>query len=96
MAKYRLAPKARDDMEAVWLYSLTEWGVKQTDHYIDILTDTFALLANNSGAGTACNHIRKGYRRYPVKRHMIYYLETSYGIKVMRVLHNRRLVERHF
>ena len=95
MAEYRLTPKAREDMEAVWLYSLTEWGAEQTDNYIDSLNDAFAFLADNVGVGTACNHIREGYRRYPVKRHMIYYRETSYGIKVMRVLHDRMLPQRH-
>lgn len=96
MAEYRLAPKARDDMEAVWLNTLTEWGGRQTESYIDSLTDAFAFLAENFGAGTACNHIREGYRRYPVKRHMVYYRETSYGIEVMRVLHDRMLASRHF
>ncbi len=96
MAEYRLAPKAWDDMEAVWLYSLSEWDARQTERYSDSLIDAFVFLAENFGAGTACDHIREGYRRYPVKRHMVYYRETSYGIEVMRVLHDRMLASRHF
>ncbi len=96
MAEYRLAPKARDDMEAVWRFSSTEWDARQTERYVNNLTDAFAFLANNFGVGTACDHIREGYRRYPVKRHTVYYRKTSYGIKVMRVLHNRMLASRHF
>ncbi len=96
MAEYRLAPAAREDMETVWLFSLTKWSAQQTERYVDNLTDAFASLADNSGVGTACDHIREGYRRYPVKRHMVYYRKTSYGIEVMRVLHAQMLASRHF
>ena len=76
--------------------SLAEWDARQTERYIDSLTDAFAFLADNFGAGTTCDHICEGYRRYPVKRNMVYYRETSYGIEVMRVLHDRMLASRHF
>lgn len=94
-AEYRLAPKAREDMEAVWLYSLTAWGAEQTDRYIDDLTEAFAFLANSPKAGTACDNIRQSYRRYPVLRHVMYYRETAYGIEIMRALHDRMLASRH-
>ena len=94
-AEYRLAPKAREDMEAVWLYSLAQWGGQQTGRYIDDLTEAFAFLARSPKAGTACDHIRQGYRRYPVIRHVVYYRATGYGIEVMRVLHDRMLAARH-
>ena len=81
-------------MEAVWLYSLAEWGAVQTD--IDDLTAAFEFLANSPKAGTHCDNIRVGYRKYPVIRHVVYYRETSYGIEIMRVLHDRMLATRHF
>jgi toxin ParE1/3/4 len=95
-AEYKLTPKARSDMEAVWLYSLTEWGLHQAEHYIDDLTVAFAFLANNLKSGTACDNIRAGYRKYPVIRHVVYYRQTKCGIEVMRVLHDRMLASRHF
>ena len=94
-AEYRLAPKAREDMEAVWLYSLAQWGASQAEQYIDDLTDAFAFLADNPKAGTACDHIRRRYRRYPVIRHVIYTRATDYGVEVMRILHDRMLATRH-
>ena len=83
-------------MEAVWLYSLSEWGAQQTDRYIDDLTAAFTFLADNPKAGRLCEHIRAGYRKYPVLRHVIYYRETRYGIEIMRVLHDRMLATRYF
>ena len=94
-AEYRLTPKARDDMEAVLVYSLNQWGVEQTDHYIDELTTTFSFLADSPLAGTGCEHIRLGYRRFPLIRHVIYYRVTAYGIEVIRVLHDRMLATRY-
>lgn len=96
MPEYRLAPKAREDMETVWLYSLTQWGAQQTERYIDDLTEAFEFLAKNPKAGTACENIRAGYRKYPVIRHVVYYRETAYGVEVVRVLHDRMLASRHF
>lgn len=46
-AEYRLSPKAREDVEAVWLYSLQTWGANQADHYIDDLMHSFQLLVDN-------------------------------------------------
>lgn len=83
-------------MEAVWLYSLREWGMEQADRYIDDLTEAFALLADRPKAGAQCENIRVGYRKYPVIRHVVYYRETAYGIEVVRVLHDRMLPSRYF
>jgi plasmid stabilization system protein ParE len=42
-AEYRLSPKARNDMESVWLYTLSQWGHEQTEKYIDDLATAFEL-----------------------------------------------------
>ena len=95
VAEYRLKPKAREDMEAVWLYSLNQWGADRADRYIDDLTAAFELLAHNPGAGSRCDNIRRGYRRYPVVRHVVYYRAAAAGIEIVRVLHDRMLPSRH-
>ena len=94
-AEYRLSPKAREDLDGVWLYSLAEWGVDQADRYIDELVAAFDRIAANPKSGTNSDGIRAGYRRYSVLRHTVYYRETAYGIEVIRVLHNRMLSGRH-
>ena len=94
-AEYRLAPEAERDLEAIWIYTLEEWGLDQANRYTDELMDTFAQLASGPQLGTACGHIRKGYRRSRVGRHVIYYRITDYGIAVIRVLHDRMSSSRH-
>ncbi len=94
-AEYRLAPEAKRDLEAIWLYTLEEWGLEQANRYTDELTDVFAQLAVRPQLGTACDHIRTGYSRSRVGRHVVYYRMTEYGIAVIRILHDRVLPTRH-
>lgn len=95
-SEYRLTPKARNDMESIWQYSIQRWGLNQTERYIDALTTTFTLLAKRPQSGRPCDNIRTGYRKYSVTRHVIYYRKTDYGIEVIRVLHDRMSAPKHF
>ena len=70
-AEHRLAPEANRDLEAIWLYTLEEWGLKQANRYTDELTDVFAQLAVGPQLGTACDHIRIGYRRRRVDKSLL-------------------------
>lgn len=94
-AEARLAPAAERDLEGIWRYTFEIWGADQANRYTDDMTDAFAQLAASPMLGTACDHIRKGYRHASAGRHVIYYRVTDYGIAVIRVLHERMLLARH-
>lgn len=94
-AEYRLRPKAKEDMEALWRFSLSRWGIDQTNRYIDEITSAFELLANSPKVGVVCENIRERYRKHPVFRHVIYYREAGFGIDIVRVLHDRMLASSH-
>jgi toxin ParE1/3/4 len=89
MAEYRLTPAAERDLEMIWTYTRQQWGVDQANRYTDILTATFAELAQSPKTAPACDQIRPGYRRRSVERHMIYFRITAYGIAIIRILHDR-------
>ena len=89
MAEYRLAPAAEHDLEAIWKHTAHQWGIEQANRYIGLLTAAFDALAQSPKTAPACDHIRPGYRRWNVERHMIYFRVTHYGIVVIRVLHDR-------
>jgi toxin ParE1/3/4 len=95
MAEYRLAPAAERDLEAIWTYSRNQWGAEQANHYTDALTAAFAVLAQSPETAPACDHIRPGYRRRRVERHVIYFRITAYGVAIVRILHERMDVDRH-
>ena len=89
MAEYRLTPAAEVDLEGIWRYTAQEWNEEQAHRYIDMLTTAFAELAAQPKTATACDHIRPGYRRRCVEQHMIYFRITTYGIAIIRILHER-------
>jgi toxin ParE1/3/4 len=95
MAEVRLTPAAERDLEGIWTYTRDEWGPEQADRYLDMLTATFQALAESPKSAPACDHIREGYRRRGVGRHMIYFRVMPYGISVVRVLHERMDAPRH-
>lgn len=95
MAEYRLSPAAERDLEAIWQYTHQRWGGAQAVRYIDLLTEAFAALAEAPQATSACDHIRPGYRRLGVERHMIYLRVTEYGVAIIRLLHDRMDAPRH-
>lgn len=95
MAEYRLSPAAERDLETIWTHSLQQWGVAQANRYIDFLTATFAELAQSPETAPTCDHIRPGYRRRHVERHVVYFRITHYGIAVVRALHDRMDASRH-
>lgn len=94
-AEYWLTPEAERDMEAIWLYTLEEWGFEQANLYIDELTEAFGQLAASPKMAVSCDHIRKGYRHSQVGRHVIYFQQTDYGIALIRILHGRMLPTLH-
>lgn len=89
MAEYRLTPAAEQDLEAIWIHTAQHWSVAQASRYMDIMTAAFTSLARSPRTSPACDHIRPGYRRRSVEQHMIYFRITSYGIAIVRVLHQR-------
>lgn len=95
VAEYRLTPAALRDLETIWTHTRLQWGVVQANRYTDILTTTFSDLAQSPKIAPACDHIRPGYRRRSVERHMIYFRITTYGIAVVRILHDRMEAPRH-
>ena len=68
---------------------------QQAERYLDMLTATFQALAESPKSAPACDHIREGYRRRVVGRHMIYFRVMPYGSAVIRVLHERMDAPRH-
>lgn len=95
MAEYRLAPRAQRDLDGVFDHTVTEWGLPQAMRYTDLIEAACADLAEAPQRAQGCDHIRPGYRRRAIEQHVIYFLPTSSGIAVIRILHQRMDAARH-
>jgi toxin ParE1/3/4 len=88
-------PRARADLIDLADY-LDQVRPSLGDQFLDAAERTFALLERLPGIGAPfplSNPQLQGLRHYPVQgfpNHIIFYLPTSDGIEVVRVLHGAR------
>ena len=84
---YRLSNGAAQDIEEILEQSLVEFGLLQTENYLNSLTRCLKLLGDHPEMGRTAEEIRPGYRRFPHKSHLIFYKPTGKnGILVVRIL----------
>ena len=87
--KYKLRPKARDDLEDIWTYTYRTWGIRQARTYLETIQTTFIELSKNPEIGMTRDEIYKGLHVYPSGKHLIFYFITSAEIDIVRILHER-------
>lgn len=88
MELFQLSREAKNDLRSIALLTETRWGKTQRNLYIKQLDEAFLLLAQNPNAGTSCDHIRNGYRKFPQGSHIVFYKPgTTATILVVRILH---------
>ena len=92
----KLTPKARADLDAIWEYTVRQWGVDQAETYLASLGKTMQLLADNPGLGTRIDYVKSGYRKFPAASQMLIYRVISNTIEIVRVLHKSMDVEGKF
>ena len=95
MTLFQLTNKAVDDLRAIARYTQYRWGLEQRNIYLKRLDESFRTIAREPKIGAACEHIRKGYRKYHVGRHLVFYFQTETHIQIVRILHERMDVEKH-
>lgn len=95
MREFRLSPAAQGDLEAIFDYTVERWGLDQAGLYVQGIEYTCSAMARDPLQGQACDHVRSGYRRAAAGRHYVYFRIESYGIAVIRILHQRMNASRH-
>ena len=94
MAKpYRLSPLAELDLEEIWLYTLNRWSIEQADNYHHNLTLAFDALASGKRQGSPS--VLPNFQKYLCGSHVIYFLDYTDHLDIIRVLHQRQDVNLH-
>lgn len=90
MGTFTLSIKAKADLKSIAAYTQRKWGKNKRRIYLKQFDDSFHLLADSPNLGINCDHIKKGYRKFPVTSHMVFYRSTApTHIAIVRVLHKR-------
>lgn len=86
MAIYELTNKAESEIESIYEYSISNFGLKVAQDYLLGLHACFQLLADHQSFGTDYSFIKPGLLRYEYRSHSIYYQLAEEGIVIVRVL----------
>ncbi|HET9956908.1 MAG TPA: type II toxin-antitoxin system RelE/ParE family toxin [Polyangiaceae bacterium] len=92
---FRFSSRAVEDLRAIAAYTLKSWGPEQCQRYLQSLEVACQLLAEDPALGRPCEHLSSGLWRRERGRHVIFYRVTEYGIRVVAILHERMMPERH-
>jgi toxin ParE1/3/4 len=69
-------PRAKNDIKKISRYTYENWGDKQADIYTKELGQVIDGMADNPMTGANIDYVRKGYRLYHFKRHLVIYRVT--------------------
>ena len=97
MLQINVSCEAEEDIDLIAAYTTSTWGWRQTNQYLAKLEDCFELLARNPSVGRSCDSIRPGLRRFEVGKHVVFYMQESGEMLIVRVLHQQMLPSKsHF
>ena len=94
MKTVAFSPAAEADIEEIWDYSADKWGADQADSYTDAIRDACHALAKGTKYGRPAEVLPE-IQKYFCGSHVVYFLNHTDRLDVIRVLHQRQDAERH-
>ena len=95
MASYTLSPAAQTDLEAIWDYTVRQWGESQDEVYAREIQAACEALSNGTLVSRSADDIRAGYRRVGVGSHVLFFRMRKGVVEIIRILHQSMDVGRH-
>jgi len=89
MPRYEFTHEAERDLEVITDFTYEQWGRRQAEKYINGLNERAQNLADNPGLGMKRGALLEGLLSFPYLSHVLYYVQQTHGITVIRVLHKR-------
>ncbi len=96
MKSIEFSPLAETDLEKIWLYTVDQWSLHQANMYLNKLQTIVENIAGEKIFGRAVDYIRKGYFYYKMDRHLIFYKVSKTSIIIIRILHEKMDLTKHF
>ena len=95
MRKIIQSPLARRDVRNIWRYTRKKWGESQANRYVLEIGQMVESLAAHPHKGASIDHVREGYRKQLIGKHLIIYQVTDTTISIVRVLKQDMDIDRH-
>lgn len=93
---YELSQAADNDIEAIFDYTIKQFGITQAIKYVTSFEAVFENLVNNPEIGRKRDEVKKGLRSLIKESHIIFYRIMKDRIRIIRVLHVNRDLPRFF
>lgn len=95
---YHLSTDAAQDLEDLYVYSVTEFGLDQAESYHQKLEGHFIMLTENPKMGRDYSFIKQHVRRSNCGSHAVYYrlVGINSQVLILRLLHQSQDPARHF
>ena len=95
MLKVKILPLALADIQEIWFYTYRKWSHEQAHRYSIELDGAIDVIARDPNKGKNIDYVKKGYWRYKIKHHYIFYKKLKSEIRVIRVLHEKMDIVRY-
>jgi toxin ParE1/3/4 len=95
MSVYKLSSKAEIDLAEMYEFGIYKFGLSQAQKYFNGMHDTFEVLSENMNLGRGASEFIEDLKRFSYKAHTIFYLRSTSGIFILRVLSQRMDFERN-
>ena len=95
MGVYKLSNKAEFDLEVMYEFGISKFGLIQAQKYFFEMHETFELLGRNVNLGRDTSEYIDCLERFSFKSHTIFYFKSLDGIYIIRVLSQRMNYEQN-
>ena len=92
MSQYYLSADADSDLDAIYHDGLVTYGEHQADKFFGQLLDALDLIVEFPLKGVSVQNLYPQLRRSDLKPYSIYYMPRDYGVYIVRVYKQVRLV----
>ena len=85
-----IAPAAKADLAEIYQYGLRQWGLIQSDSYLENLKDRLWSLTEQPLMGVDRPELLLGMRSLEIKSRTLFYRITADRVDIIRVLSSRQ------
>ncbi|MBN9469379.1 MAG: type II toxin-antitoxin system RelE/ParE family toxin [Bosea sp.] len=89
-ARYRLTPRALDDLDEIWRFSAETWSAAQADRYVDALAQLFETIATMPTLARERAEFTPPVRILAHEAHVIVYTIAADHVVILRLLGGRQ------
>jgi toxin ParE1/3/4 len=88
--RYRLTPRALEDLDEIWRYSAETWSIAQADRYVDELVRAFEALAAFPSLARERHEFSPPVRIHVHLDQLIIYVLVHDRVDILRLLGGRQ------